>query len=478
MATASGRRTARGSASTSERPGADPGGKPRCGKPSRPEAELGVGLSASAGVLTAYTGLTLGDGDTRIYRAGARWRIAPEATFSLEGTREAGRAARPGAQRRASRVGPILTRGREIDHEYASVRRHDRQPVEHVLAAGLAHPAVVRRWRRKRKATMRRTALAVARVAHRRDSALRWLREVARYARCHGPVSSAVEVCAFDAAKVLDPDVEGSAYQRGPLWRTNLRGLVLARDGRACLYCGAKEAPTLDHIVAASRGGADGASNRVPACRRCNEEKGASRLETWLEGACRRVVKRRAAAILAYAQALGDGRVKLDALAAANVVGTAIANGLEGVGEAAETTSGADTAAWRRLAGVAKTHAHDAACTALQGKAARWACEAPPQIKMTGRGRWLVVAGNASGFPHLRRDGAVVAGHTGRRPGMGSARATPCASRAPAGALGSPSQVPRAMTDGASPSRPTSSARAVRARGRAAACGRRTVATP
>ena len=58
----------------------------------RLEAELGygVGLSGSAGVLTPYTGLMLGNGDSRTYRAGARWRLASDATLSLEGARNTG----------------------------------------------------------------------------------------------------------------------------------------------------------------------------------------------------------------------------------------------------------------------------------------------------------------------------------------------------------------------------------------------------
>ena len=58
----------------------------------RLEAELGYGvwLSGNAGVLTPYTGLTVGDGDSRIYRAGARWLLAPEATLSVEGARDTG----------------------------------------------------------------------------------------------------------------------------------------------------------------------------------------------------------------------------------------------------------------------------------------------------------------------------------------------------------------------------------------------------
>ena len=58
----------------------------------RLEAELGygVGLARSAGVLTPYAGLSLGDNGHRTYQAGSRWRLSREATLSLVGTHHAG----------------------------------------------------------------------------------------------------------------------------------------------------------------------------------------------------------------------------------------------------------------------------------------------------------------------------------------------------------------------------------------------------
>jgi 5-methylcytosine-specific restriction endonuclease McrA len=48
---------------------------------------------------------------------------------------------------------------------------------------------------------------------------------------------------------------------------------VLLRD--PCVYCG-RQPDTLDHILPRARGGrADGFENRAPACRRCNQRKGA-----------------------------------------------------------------------------------------------------------------------------------------------------------------------------------------------------------
>lgn len=47
---------------------------------------------------------------------------------------------------------------------------------------------------------------------------------------------------------------------------------VLKRDKHLCAYCG-KTATTIDHIVPASRGGANSWENTVAACLRCNGKK-------------------------------------------------------------------------------------------------------------------------------------------------------------------------------------------------------------
>lgn len=48
-----------------------------------------------------------------------------------------------------------------------------------------------------------------------------------------------------------------------------------------CAYCGNKCSLTLDHVVALSRGGVDGISNIVPACRSCNGSKNATDVFEW-----------------------------------------------------------------------------------------------------------------------------------------------------------------------------------------------------
>lgn len=58
--------------------------------------------------------------------------------------------------------------------------------------------------------------------------------------------------------------------------------IIFERDGGACVYCGSREFPTLDHIVPRSRGGGDGFDNLALACRSCNSSKGARTPEEWI----------------------------------------------------------------------------------------------------------------------------------------------------------------------------------------------------
>ncbi len=51
---------------------------------------------------------------------------------------------------------------------------------------------------------------------------------------------------------------------------------------RICLYCGATEDLTLDHVVALASGGAHCEDNLVVACRKCNSSKRIKPLEDWL----------------------------------------------------------------------------------------------------------------------------------------------------------------------------------------------------
>lgn len=61
---------------------------------------------------------------------------------------------------------------------------------------------------------------------------------------------------------------------------------IKARDGFACIYCGATEETSgahlhLDHLTPRSAGGKDVAQNLALACRRCNSERKDMPLSAW-----------------------------------------------------------------------------------------------------------------------------------------------------------------------------------------------------
>jgi len=64
-------------------------------------------------------------------------------------------------------------------------------------------------------------------------------------------------------------------FRKVPLTRQN----IFRRDGHSCLYCGAREGLTLDHVIPRARGGRTHWNNLVTACYKCNSRKGDLSLE-------------------------------------------------------------------------------------------------------------------------------------------------------------------------------------------------------
>lgn len=58
---------------------------------------------------------------------------------------------------------------------------------------------------------------------------------------------------------------------------------VFALYNHACVYCGAKERLSLDHIIPLASGGPHAEDNLVVACSRCNSSKGSKPLADWLQ---------------------------------------------------------------------------------------------------------------------------------------------------------------------------------------------------
>lgn len=56
------------------------------------------------------------------------------------------------------------------------------------------------------------------------------------------------------------------------------------QDGfEECIYCGAEENITFDHLIPRSEGGPDIISNQVPACQSCNSSKGSRDVIEWFQ---------------------------------------------------------------------------------------------------------------------------------------------------------------------------------------------------
>lgn len=57
-----------------------------------------------------------------------------------------------------------------------------------------------------------------------------------------------VEVAEFDTQKILNPEIQSKEYQEGPLFNSNLRQYVFARDNYTCQWCKGKSKSSILHI--------------------------------------------------------------------------------------------------------------------------------------------------------------------------------------------------------------------------------------
>jgi 5-methylcytosine-specific restriction endonuclease McrA len=110
-------------------------------------------------------------------------------------------------------------------------------------------------------------------LRHRLDTTMSWVARLARWA----PVRAVhVERVAFDTHAIsAGHPLQSAEYQHGTLHGTEVREYLLAKFGRACVYCGITGVPlNIDHVHPRSRGGSDRVCNLVLACIPCNQVKG------------------------------------------------------------------------------------------------------------------------------------------------------------------------------------------------------------
>ncbi|MCX4598327.1 RNA-guided endonuclease IscB [Streptomyces sp. NBC_01549] len=144
-------------------------------------------------------------------------------------------------------------------------------------------------------------------LRHRVETTVSWADRLSRWAPVH---AVHVERVAFDThAIAVGRPLEATEYQRGTLHSTEAREYLLAKFGRACVYCGVTRVPlNIDHVHPRSKGGSDRISNLVIACIPCNQAKGNLPVEEFATPAVAARVKAAAKAPLRDAAAVNATR--------------------------------------------------------------------------------------------------------------------------------------------------------------------------
>jgi 5-methylcytosine-specific restriction endonuclease McrA len=196
-----------------------------------------------------------------------------------------------------------------------------------------------------------------------------------------------IETARFDTQKLQDPTIRGVGYQQGSLYTYEVREFM-EQWGRECAYCGKKNVPLhLDHIVARSRKGSNRPSNLIPACKSCNDAKGARSLEEFLATK---------PALLARIHSY-QKRPLRDA-AAVTQTRWAVYNMLKATGLSVEMSSGGRTKWNRSRLAIPKTHALDAVCVGEVDAVYNWQIPVLA-IKARGRGSYQRTRVTRDGFP-------------------------------------------------------------------------------
>ncbi|WP_327354186.1 RNA-guided endonuclease IscB [Streptomyces sp. NBC_01304] len=222
-------------------------------------------------------------------------------------------------------------------------------------------------------------------LRHRVVTTLSWTSRLARWA----PVRAAqVERVAFDThALSADGPLEGAEYQHGTLHGMEVREYLLAKFGRACIYCGVTGVPlNIDHVHPRSKGGSDRVSNLVLACIPCNETKANRPVEEFAPHRAADILKR-AKAPLRDAAAVNSTRW---------VLWQALGDMLP-----THTASGGRTKWNRTRTHLPKTHTLDALAVGTLDTITEIVTTVLV-VGCTGRGTHTRTRPNQHGFPRLR----------------------------------------------------------------------------
>jgi len=188
-----------------------------------------------------------------------------------------------------------------------------------------------------------------------------------------------IQTAKFDTHRILYPKVEGTGYQRGPLYRRHLREYIAAQWQHRCAYCGKGDWEdatrfNLDHVEPRTAGGPDNVRNLVWSCRPCNERKGERPVHEFLRENPERL-----------ARVLRQHPVPLAAAGQHAAICQTLVRKVQNTGREVLETTGADTSHVRSEAGIDKSHPNDAACCGSNNAIRN--VGAPAKLKAIGHGR-------------------------------------------------------------------------------------------
>lgn len=99
--------------------------------------------------------------------------------------------------------------------------------------------------------------------------------KIVKYVRTLLPITSVIlEVAPFDTQKLLNPGIEGAAYQHGEQEGSyNVREYVLYRDRHECQHCHGKSGDKIlnTHHIESRKTGGNAPNNLITLCRTCHK---------------------------------------------------------------------------------------------------------------------------------------------------------------------------------------------------------------
>ena len=174
-----------------------------------------------------------------------------------------------------------------------------------------------------------------------------------------------IETGRFDIQKLINPNISGEDYQKGPRYeKDSLKAALIAEYGKKikdnikiiafCCYCGKEDVPLeVEHIIPRGKGGTNAWHNLTLACKSCNDFKGNRTPEEAGMKLIVKPLKLNQTRILKYATQLQQGK---------NYLRQSIAD-ITGIMPA--FTYGQFTSWQRKKFDIPKTHINDAIIVAI-----------------------------------------------------------------------------------------------------------------